>query len=310
MGVFFVEDVMKRHARRGFTLIELLVVVAIIALLIAILLPSLGRARELSNRSYCAANVRGISQSMVVYSADSADLFPCVAISANNTYTVTAAAATGTGNAGTLLSNAAANSYYGASVQQGNPVACLWIMVLKSQITPKQLICKSDNLSGTAALTQDGSANAYPNVQAVGQISYSIAMPWLLTAQAPYWRNLTDSSLPIMSDMALANSNNTIGNVAKQYNSPVHGYDGQNVGFGDVHVEFVRKVDVGQQNDNIWFAGSPNSNSAGTQYGAATVVAGAVSGVSTQTSAPFDIFMVPTRNANFASNATPPLLGN
>ena len=59
--------------RRGFTLIELLVVVAIIALLIAILLPSLGKARELSNRSVCAANLKGIVQSMNVYGNDSQD---------------------------------------------------------------------------------------------------------------------------------------------------------------------------------------------------------------------------------------------
>src|ERR1700761_2300049 len=64
--------------RRGFTLIELLVVVAIIALLIAILLPSLGKARELSNRSACGANCRGIMQSFNVYAADNGDAYPTV----------------------------------------------------------------------------------------------------------------------------------------------------------------------------------------------------------------------------------------
>jgi prepilin-type N-terminal cleavage/methylation domain-containing protein len=81
-GVCFVEDVQMK--RRGFTLIELLVVVAIIALLIAILLPSLGKARELANRGTCAANVRGIAQSMHVYGADNEDVYPCVPPPANN----------------------------------------------------------------------------------------------------------------------------------------------------------------------------------------------------------------------------------
>ena len=64
----------KRAA--GFTLIELLVVVAIIALLISILLPSLARARELSKRTVCAANVKGIGNGFAAYATGNADDYP------------------------------------------------------------------------------------------------------------------------------------------------------------------------------------------------------------------------------------------
>ena len=55
------------RARRGFTLIELLVVVGIIALLIAIILPSLGRAKAVSRDAACASNVRQISIGLFAY---------------------------------------------------------------------------------------------------------------------------------------------------------------------------------------------------------------------------------------------------
>ena len=61
--------------RRAFTLIELLVVVSIIALLIAILLPSLGKAKKAANRTKCVANTRGMAQGVSFYVADYRAMF-------------------------------------------------------------------------------------------------------------------------------------------------------------------------------------------------------------------------------------------
>ena len=56
--------------RHGFTLVELLVVVSIIALLIAILLPSLRKAREQAKLATCLASMTGFAKGSLTYAAD------------------------------------------------------------------------------------------------------------------------------------------------------------------------------------------------------------------------------------------------
>ena len=62
--------------RRGFTLVELLVVIAIIALLVSILMPALGRARELAKRVQCQSNLSALGRSIVMYQNEYRDKLP------------------------------------------------------------------------------------------------------------------------------------------------------------------------------------------------------------------------------------------
>jgi prepilin-type N-terminal cleavage/methylation domain-containing protein/prepilin-type processing-associated H-X9-DG protein len=71
---------MRRFPRHAFTLVELLVVIGIIAVLISVLLPALGKARESANAIKCAANLRSIGQGFSIYAAENKSTYPAAYI--------------------------------------------------------------------------------------------------------------------------------------------------------------------------------------------------------------------------------------
>ena len=62
--------------QRCFTLIELLVVIAIIAILAAMLLPALGKVKEISKKANCSANLKTLGQTFIMYAASYNDMLP------------------------------------------------------------------------------------------------------------------------------------------------------------------------------------------------------------------------------------------
>ena len=285
-----------------------------------LLVPSLHSARSAGGRSYCAANIRGVLQSMIVYSAENSDMLPVMpAPPAARGYGLFTTVAATTSSDVTL-----ANMYGTASPMSGDVTASLWILVLKQQCTPKQFICKSDPSASSVAspVTSGGEflSNFTPppgSTDTRGAISYSIAYPWTATGRVgPWWKNLTDSSLPLMSDMAPMNgtgsrpvANVTTNAVAsggnKQWNSGNHNRDGQYVGYGDVHASFERSPTVGQNQDNIFTAsrtGRPDQVGTPMSVAFRGVVVPADAKVVDPTAVvldyggPYDIVMVPARN--------------
>ncbi|MBK8267224.1 MAG: prepilin-type N-terminal cleavage/methylation domain-containing protein [Planctomycetes bacterium] len=158
--------------RSAFTLLELLVVVAIIALLISILLPSLSAARERGKAVQCVSNLRELSISATLYTVDFEVYPPCL-----DNYTVSGLPANQYGLDWLGIGNQSGGGYQAGNElipTSGNPMgftaAPRFGLLYPYYQNPKLVLCPSDVPSAIP-----GQANASEMIPTGnGKFSYSM----------------------------------------------------------------------------------------------------------------------------------------
>ncbi len=252
---------------KGFTLIELLVVVAIIALLLAILVPGIARAREMARQTVCKTRLAGIHKGVSLYMT------------------------TGTGGKGFFPLPMPKGSYdvsncTGGTFQQTdkepfvdrqwtetllgtNHMVGLYILVTKRSLTEESFICPS---SGDQKTIHESESDKY-GFEGPENISYGLQIP----EDTRKKRILDDSmigSMAYMADRPMPQADGdpaeTPGPNHQTGNTP----EGSSVLYADQHVDFVsdQQSKCGENNNRIFVKDMDNADKTTVSDGGSVAV--------------------------------------
>jgi len=264
----------RKMKKKGFTLVELLVVIAIIAMLLAILMPALGKVRQLAQRIMCSTNLAGLGKAMLVYSNDDKyESFPVAGASGSYWNRGTSGTAGYNCFQWNYPQNPENTTTHSAGPHYSTISADLYLLVKIADTTPDQFICPGsdskkfelsnypmtgnsvyNNLSFTDVWDFGEKKNIKSGLSmGKGHNTYSYQLPKPAYSGGTSYPISTTSN-PARPVMADRNPYWTNGNTAylQAGNNTYHQKEGQNVLYADLHAKFEKQANVGIQSDNIY----------------------------------------------------------
>ena len=278
--------------KKGFTLIELLVVIAIIAMLLAILMPALGKVKALAQRLVCGTRLKGIATACVVYANDYEDAYPV--------------------QGGPYNHHDWTDWTYGWAIPDNDWAesveitvgASLYLLVREADVGTESFVCPSgdekafdgDNPGDWELVELQDFGHKNRGSGPGNCVSYGYQLPYNPTwwtgneAHAAYPVSGTASaSMGVLADknpwyddkliqgatIDIENYMQNVGLINEQLtyewdevpswslkagNAYAHGREGQNIAFADAHVEFAKRPDAGVREDNVytmWYGNGP-----------------------------------------------------
>ncbi len=281
---------MKRSLRRGMTLLDLLVAIALIIFLSAAMLPAQNRNRETANRVRCGSNLRQIGQALMLYANENNGNYPRTKYDPKsdkiNAYT----------------GYDSKNPFEKDGGPEVNDVTTPLYLLLRTQdLVPGVFVCPSTEKRGIdfgiKAKAKDGGPSTRPAARPATQSSYQEPDPAIVAAiqvhsnfpdnrsldysiHNPYfsekaidagsrWTNTLKADFALAGDMnpgspELLKLNATAGwRELQAANSANHQRVGQNILYGDLHVEFLQTPFAGVEQENIYTYGASGKDNGG-----------------------------------------------